>query len=80
MKKNEEENKNKIDKMEKENKDKEMNQEEKNKFLTDLLCEYLLKLNNSQYFISVFELLDKCMKHYDELKFLIEWTPYMAVR
>jgi hypothetical protein len=32
MKKNEEENKNKIDKMEKENKDKEMNQEEKINF------------------------------------------------
>ena len=69
MKKNEEENKNKIDKMQKESKDKDMDQEEKNKFLTDILCEYLLKLNNSQYFISVFELLDNCMKHYDELKF-----------
>ena len=69
MKKKEEENKNEINKIIKENENKDMDQEEKNKFLTDILCEYLLKLNNSQYFISVFELLDNCMKHYDELKF-----------
>ena len=69
MKKQEEENKNEIKKIKKENEDKDMDQEEKNKFLTDILCEFLLKLNNSQYFISVFELLDNCMKHYDELKF-----------
>ena len=69
MKKKEEENKNEINKIMKENENKDMDQEEKNKFLTDILCEFLLKLNNSQYFISVFELLDNCMKHYDELKF-----------
>ena len=69
MKKREEENKKEINKIKKESENKEMDQEEKNKFLTDILCEFLLKLNNSQYFISVFELLDKCMKHYDELKF-----------
>ncbi len=69
MKKREEENKNEINKIKKESENKDMDQEEKNKFLTDILCEFLLKLNNSQYFISVFELLDKCMKHYDELKF-----------
>ena len=69
MKKREEENKKEINKMLKESENKDMDQEEKNKFLTDILCEYLLKLNNSQYFISVFQLLDNCMKHYDELKF-----------
>ena len=69
MKKREEENKNEINKIKKESENKDMDQEEKNKFLTDILCEFLLKLNNSQYFISIFELLDKCMKHYDELKF-----------
>ena len=69
MKKKQEENKNEMDTMKKENQNKEMDQEEKNKFLTDILCEFLLKLNNSQYFISVFQLLDNCMKHYDELKF-----------
>ena len=39
------------------------------KIITDLLCEFLLKLNNSQYFISVFDLLNKSCKQYDELKF-----------
>ena len=60
---------NDIKKIKQENESKDMDQEEKDKFLTDILCEFLLKLNNSQYFISVFELLDNCLKHYDELKF-----------
>ena len=60
---------NDINKIKKENESKDMDQEEKDKFLTDILCEFLLKLNNSQYFLSVFELLDNCLKHYDELKF-----------
>ena len=60
---------NDINKIKKENENKDMDQEAKDKFLTDILCEFLLKLNNSQYFISVFELLENCLKHYDELKF-----------
>jgi chromosome segregation ATPase len=60
---------NDINKIKQENESKDLDQEEKDKFLTDILCEFLLKLNNSQYFISVFELLDNCLKHYDELKF-----------
>ena len=47
IKKEEMENKNEIDKIIKENE--VMNQEEKNKFL----AEFVLKLNNSKYFISV---------------------------
>ena len=47
----------------------EMNETEKNKFLTDILCEFLLKLNNSQYLISVFDLVNKCLKNFDELNF-----------
>ena len=39
------------------------------KIITDLLCELLLKLNNSKYYISVFDLLNKSCKQYDELKF-----------
>ena len=39
-----------------------MNQKEKK-------CEFLLKINKSQYFKCVFELLDNCCKHYNELKF-----------
>ena len=69
MKKQEMESKNEIDKIMKENEVQAMNQEEKNKYLTDILCEFLLKLNNSQYLISVFDLLENCLKHYDELKF-----------
>ena len=69
IEKKEEERKKEINKMRKESENKDMDQEEKNKFLTDILCEFLLKLNNSQYFISIFELLDNCGKHYDELKF-----------
>ena len=60
---------NDINKIKQENESKDLDQEEKDKFLIDILCEFLLKLNNSQYFISVFELLDNCLKHYDELKF-----------
>ena len=69
IKKQEMDNKNEMDKIFKENETQAINLEEKNKFLTDILCEFLLKLNNSQYFISVFDLLDSCLKHYDELKF-----------
>lgn len=46
-----------------------MDDEKKNKFLTDILCEFLSKLNNSQYFLSVFDLLNKCLKNFDELNY-----------
>ena len=39
------------------------------KIIIDLLCEFLLILNNSQYFISVFDLLNKSCKQFEELKF-----------
>ena len=70
-KKREEEEKKRIDKENKENKEKknEMSDEKKNKFLIDILCEFLLKLNNSQYFLTVFDLLNKCLKKYDELNY-----------
>ena len=42
------------------------------KIIIDLLCEFLLKLNNSQYFISVFDLLNKSCKQFDELNFFIK--------
>jgi len=45
--------------------------EEQEKIISDLLCELLLKLNNLQYFISLFDLLDKSLKQYDELKYII---------
>ena len=41
--------------------------EGQDKIITDLLCEFLLKLNNTQYYISVFDLLNKSCKQYEEL-------------
>ena len=65
-KKKEEEDKSKNEKKDNKN---EMDDEKKNKFLTDILCEFLSKLNNSQYFLSVFDLLNKCLKNFDELNY-----------
>ena len=62
----------KIEKVEekKENiKDTAKSFEGQEKIIIDLLCEFLLKLNNSQYFISVFDLLNKSCKQFEELKF-----------
>ena len=62
----------KIEKVEekKENiKDTAQSFEGQEKIIIDLLCEFLLKLNNSQYFISVFDLLNKSCKQFEELKF-----------
>ena len=62
----------KIEKLEekKENiKDTAKSFEGQEKIIIDLLCEFLLKLNNSQYFISVFDLLNKSCKQFEELKF-----------
>jgi hypothetical protein len=44
--------------------------EDQGKMIIDLLCEFLLKLNNLQYFISLFDLLDKSLKQYDELTYI----------
>ena len=50
---------------------KEINLEEgQEKIIADLLCEFLLKLKTLQYYISLFDLLDKSLKHYDELKYI----------
>ena len=40
------------------------------KIISDLLCEFLLKLNILQYYISLFDLLDQTLKQYDELKII----------
>ena len=53
-----------------------VSEEKKNKFLIDILCEFLLKLNNSQYFLTVFDLLNKCLKNYEELNYFAK----MAVK
>ena len=59
---------------EKEKKSTEMTEEKKNKFLIDILCEFLLKLNNSQYFLTVFDLLNKCLKNFEELNYFAKMT------
>ena len=69
LRKKEEEKKSEIEKLMKENQKKSILLEGKEKFITDILCDFLLKLNNSQYFISVFDLFSACLKHYDELNF-----------
>ena len=60
----------KLMKKEEEKEIKENSLEEQEKMIIDLLCEFLLKLNNLQYYISLFDLLDKSLKQYDELKFI----------
>ena len=69
IKQKDEEKKHEIERLMKENQSKSILLEGKEKFITDILCDFLLKLNNSQYFISVFDLFNKCLKHYDELNF-----------
>ncbi len=49
---------------------KNINIEGQEQLITDLLCEFLLKLNNLQFYISLFDLLDKSLKHYDELNYI----------
>ena len=49
---------------------KNINMEGQEKIIVDLLCEFLLKLNNLQYYISLFDLLDKSLNQYEELKYI----------
>ena len=71
-KKNEEKKKTELEMLMKneieEQKKKNLNFEEQEKIIVDLLCEYLLKLNNLQYFISLFDLIENALNHYDQLK------------
>ena len=71
LKKAKEEEENKIKKIEKNS---EMNIEKKNKFLTDILCEFLIKLNNSPHFLSIFDLLNKTLKYFDELNYFAKMS------
>ena len=48
--------------------------EKKNKFLTDILCEFLIKLNNSPHFISVFDLLNKSLKNFEEFNYFAKMS------
>ena len=59
----------KIEEKKESNKENSKSFDDQEKLIIDLLCEFLLKLNNSQYFISVFDLLNKSCKQFEELKF-----------
>ena len=62
----------KIEENKESNKENSKSFDGQEKLIIDLLCEFLLKLNNSQYFISVFDLLNKSCKQFDELNFFIK--------
>ena len=49
---------------------KDLNLLEQEKIIIELLCEFLLKLNNLQYYISLFDLIEESLKKYDELKYI----------
>ena len=55
-------------------KNSENNIEKKNKFLIDILCEFLIKLNNSPHFLSTFDLLNKSLKNFDELNYFAKMS------
>ena len=60
---------------EEENKKKELEKnietsiEKKNKFLVDILCEFLLQLNNSPHSLTIFDLLNNSLKNFEELNY-----------
>ena len=62
----------KIEENKESNKENSKSFDDQEKLIIDLLCEFLLKLNNSQYFISIFDLLNKSCKQFDELNFFIK--------
>ena len=63
LKKEEKKIKEELEKIQEEEKINEMMSiEKKNKFCADILCEFLLKLNNSLYFLTVFDLLNNLLK------------------
>ena len=62
----------KVEEKKESNKENSKSFDGQEKLIIDLLCEFLLKLNNSQYFISVFDLLNKSCKQFDELNFFIK--------
>ena len=68
-KKEENKKKEKSEEVKDNNKENKKSFDDQEKIIIDLLCEFLLKLNNSQYFISVFDLLNKSCKQFEELKF-----------
>ena len=52
----------------------EMSIEKKNKFLGDILCDFLLKLNNSPYFLTIFDLLNNSLKNFEDLNYFAKMS------
>ena len=48
--------------------------EKKNKFFVDILCEFLLKLTNSPYFLTVFDLLNNSLKNFEDLNYFAKMS------
>ena len=46
------------------------------KLLTDIICDFLFKLVNSQYYLSVFDLINDCSINYDLLDFFSKLNPF----
>ena len=64
-----------LEKMKEEEKINEiMSIEKKNKFFVDILCEFLLKLNNSPYFLTVFDLLNNSLKNFEDLDYFAKMS------
>ena len=72
--KKEEKKKTKIELIKEEHKPQEeiknVNILEQENIIIELLCEFLLKINNLQYYISLFDLIEDSVKKYDELKYI----------
>ncbi len=46
------------------------------KLLTDIICDFIFKLVNSQYYLSVFDLINDCSINYDLLDFFSKLNPF----
>ena len=85
-KKKEMEEKEKEDKEKKEKEDKEKKEKEDNfplikdqeqiKLLTEIICDFIFKMVNSQYYLSVFDLINESTCNYDLLDFFSKQNPF----
>ena len=70
-KKEEEDKKKKIDKEISSFKD-----PEQIKLLTEIICDFIFKMLNSQYYLSIFDLINECCSKYDLLDFYSQLNPF----
>ena len=75
------EEKEKEDKEKKEKKEKEDNfplikDQEQIKLLTEIICDFIFKMVNSQYYLSVFDLINESTCNYDLLDFFSKQNPF----